>query len=137
MVLTATLTMTGCLICGNMSTWDGPLETAPLSSDSVFPAGPVNGTQTESPCDPVLMLGPGGCEFLTAEVDLDNFTDPFSNDTDGDGLNDSREALTLLTDPTAVDTDGDGILDGRSERELWGPSVGIRSTQQQYRRRPI
>ena len=55
---------------------------------------------------------PRGCAFLTAEVDGITFTDPYSNDTDGDGLNDSREALILLTDPTAVDTDNDGISDG-------------------------
>lgn len=90
-----------------------------------FRPGPANGTQTESPCDPVLMLGPGGCEFLTAEVDSITFTDPFSNDTDGDGLNDSREALTLLTDPTAVDTDGDGILDGIEVNGSYGdPPLG-------------
>lgn len=77
-----------------------------------FQPGPENGTQTETPCNPVLSLGPGGCAFLTAEVDGITFTDPFSNDTDGDGLNDSREALILLTDPTAVDTDNDGIADG-------------------------
>ena len=77
-----------------------------------FQPGPDIGTQTETPCDPVLSLGPGGCAFLTAEVDSITFTDPFSNDTDGDGLNDSREALVLLTDPTSVDTDRDGIPDG-------------------------
>ena len=90
-----------------------------------FRPGPANGTQTESPCDPVLMLGPGGCQFLTAEVDSITFTDPFSNDTDGDGLNDSREALTLLTDPTAVDTDGDGISDGIEVNGSYGdPPMG-------------
>ena len=90
-----------------------------------FRPGPANGTQTESPCDPVLMLGPGGCQFLTAEVDSITFTNPFSNDTDGDGLNDSREALTLLTDPTAVDTDGDGISDGIEVNGSYGdPPMG-------------
>ena len=48
----------------------------------------------------------------TAEVDGITSTDPQSNDTDGDGLNDSYEALILLTDPTSVDTDSDGIDDG-------------------------
>ena len=61
--------------------------------------------------NPVLSLGPGGCQFLTAEVGR-IATDPQSNDTDGDGLNDSYEALILLTDPTSVDTDSDGIEDG-------------------------
>ena len=77
-----------------------------------FRPGPTNMTQTESPCNPILSLGPGGCEIFTAEVDGITQTDPFNNDTDGDGLNDSLEALVLLTDPTSPDTDSDGILDG-------------------------
>lgn len=77
-----------------------------------FRPGPLAMTATESPCNPVLSLGPGGCQFLTAEVDGITSTDPQSNDTDGDGLNDSYEALILLTDPTSVDTDSDGIEDG-------------------------
>ena len=90
-----------------------------------FQPGPDNGTETETPCDPVLALGPGGCAFLTAEVDGITFTDPFSNDTDGDGLNDSREALILLTDPTAVDTDNDGISDGVEVNGSYGnPPLG-------------
>lgn len=77
-----------------------------------FRPGPFNMTGTESPCNPVLGLGPGGCLIFTAEVDGITQTDPNNNDTDGDGLNDSYEAFVLLTDPTAVDTDGDGIWDG-------------------------
>lgn len=77
-----------------------------------FRPGPINMTATESPCNPVLSLGPGGCSIFTAEVDGITRTDPQNNDTDGDGLNDSMEALVLLTDPTSPDTDSDGILDG-------------------------
>ena len=77
-----------------------------------FRPGPNAMTATESPCNPILLLGPGGCLIFTAEVDGITQTDPNNNDTDGDGLNDSHEALLLLTDPTAVDTDGDGIHDG-------------------------
>ena len=77
-----------------------------------FRPGPFNMPGTESPCNPVLGLGPGGCLIFTAEVDGITQTDPNNNDTDGDGLNDSYEAFVLLTDPTAVDTDGDGIWDG-------------------------
>ena len=77
-----------------------------------FRPGPNNMTATESPCNPVLGLGPGGCAIFTAEVDSITQTDPNNNDTDGDGLNDSYEALILLTDPTAIDTDSDGISDG-------------------------
>ena len=39
-------------------------------------------------------------------------TNPSSNDTDGDGLNDSYELeLDMPTDPTLADTDGDGLGD--------------------------
>jgi outer membrane protein OmpA-like peptidoglycan-associated protein len=38
-------------------------------------------------------------------------TDPKNPDTDGDGLNDGEEYLTLKTDPLKVDTDGDGLSD--------------------------
>ena len=77
-----------------------------------FRPGPINMTVTESPCNPILQLGPGGCQIFTAEVDGITQTDPQNNDTDGDNLNDSFEALVLLTDPTALDTDSDGIPDG-------------------------
>ena len=77
-----------------------------------FRPGPLNMTVTESPCNPVLSLGPGGCTIFTAEVDGITQTDPQNNDTDGDGLNDSLESLVLLTDPTSPDTDSDGIFDG-------------------------
>ena len=68
-------------------------------------------TKTESPCNPVLLLGPSGCVGFTAEVDGNTETNPQAPDSDGDGLNDSFEALILLTDPTAIDTDGDNITD--------------------------
>ena len=38
-------------------------------------------------------------------------TDPTSIDTDGDGLNDSYEVLTLKINGTSPDTDGDGLND--------------------------
>ncbi len=38
-------------------------------------------------------------------------TDPSNPDTDGDGLTDGVEVLTLRTDPNRVDTDRDGIND--------------------------
>ena len=85
-----------------------------------FRPGPINMTATESPCNPILFLGPGGCQIFTAEVDGITSTDPMDNDTDDDGLNDSFEALILLTDPTAVDTDSDGISDGNEVNGLYG-----------------
>ena len=85
-----------------------------------FRPGPNNMTATESPCNPVLGLGPGGCAIFTAEVDSITQTDPHNNDTDGDGLNDSYEALILLTDPTSSDTDSDGISDGVEVNASYG-----------------
>ena len=38
-------------------------------------------------------------------------TNPTLNDTDGDGLNDSYEVLTLMTNATLADTDDDGLAD--------------------------
>ena len=90
-----------------------------------FRPGPINMTITESPCNPILSLGPGGCAIFTAEVDGITQTDPQNNDTDGDGLNDSFEGLVLLTDPTSPDTDGDGILDGIEYNGSYGdPAQG-------------
>ena len=65
-------------------------------------------------------IGPGGCATLTAEVDGITSTNPTNADSDGDGLNDSYEALTLLTDPTAFDTDGDGLSDGVEVNAAYG-----------------
>ena len=38
-------------------------------------------------------------------------SDPSDIDTDGDGLNDSYEALTLRSNPASNDSDGDGLFD--------------------------
>ncbi len=42
-------------------------------------------------------------------------SDPFNPDTDGDGLPDGYEVLTLNTDPLEIDTDGNGVLDGNED----------------------
>jgi internalin A len=39
-------------------------------------------------------------------------SDPFSADTDGDGITDGVEVYVHYTSPTDTDTDGDGLLDG-------------------------
>ena len=56
---------------------------------------------------PVVALD--GDDVVAVEELLDG-TDPLAADTDGDGLDDGREA-ELGTDPTAADADDDG-LDG-------------------------
>ena len=65
-------------------------------------------------------MGIGGCATSTAEIDGITSTNPQRADTDGDGLNDSYEALTLLTDPTSSDTDSDGISDGVEVNGAYG-----------------
>ena len=89
-------------------------------------------TETTTPCNPSSLppVGPGGCATLTAEVDGVTSTNPNVADTDGDGLNDSYEALILLTDPTAADTDNDGIDDGIEVGSAYGDplSRAIRGT---------
>ena len=87
-----------------------------------FQPGPAGSGRTEtiSPCNPVLAIGPGGCVTLTAEVDGVFTTNPLIADSDGDGLNDSHEALVLLTDPTDPDTDSDGIDDGVEVNGMYG-----------------
>jgi hypothetical protein len=42
-------------------------------------------------------------------------TDPFANDTDGDGLSDGFEDRRTAFDPLTADTDGDGTLDGATD----------------------
>ena len=97
----------------NLLEFVNPTWTTMCGSSPCFRNGPDGIiTETTSPCDPVQGIGPGGCATYTAEVDGITSTDPQRADTDGDGLNDSYEALTLLTDPTSSDTDSDGISDG-------------------------
>jgi uncharacterized protein YkwD len=45
-------------------------------------------------------------------------TDPFSDDTDRDGLSDLAETMVYHTDPLNPDTDADGVSDGNEVR--WG-----------------
>lgn len=48
------------------------------------------------------------------QIDYDgiNFTDPWNEDTDGDGIKDGTETKVFFTDPTTNDTDRDGMPDG-------------------------
>ena len=97
----------------NLLEYVNPTWTTMCGASPCFRNGPDGlVTETTSPCDPVDGIGPGGCATFTAEVDGITSTNPQRADSDGDGLNDSYEALTLLTDPTSSDTDRDGIPDG-------------------------
>ena len=105
----------------NLMEYVNPTWTTMCGSSPCFRNGPDGiVTETTSPCDPVQGIGPGGCATFTAEVDGVTSTDPQRADTDGDGLNDSYEALTLLTDPTSSDTDSDGINDGVEVNGAYG-----------------
>ncbi len=48
---------------------------------------------------------------LTLDQEYRNNTDPFNDDTDGDGMNDYQEVMVYDTDPFNYDTDGDGMND--------------------------
>ena len=48
---------------------------------------------------------------LNLSQEVKAFTNPDNPDTDGDGLNDSYEFLTLGTNAASADTDGDGLND--------------------------
>ena len=105
----------------NLLEYVNPTWTTMCGSSPCFRNGPDGiVTETTSPCDPVQGIGPGGCATYTAEVDGITSTSPQRADTDGDGLNDSYEALTLLTDPTSSDTDNDGISDGVEVNGAYG-----------------
>ncbi|MEC7703977.1 MAG: transglutaminase domain-containing protein, partial [Candidatus Thermoplasmatota archaeon] len=106
----------------NIYEYMNPSWDTSLNGVDYFQPGPAGSGRTEtiSPCNPVLAIGPNGCTTLTAEVDTVLATNPMVSDTDGDGLNDSYEALVLLTDPTDVDTDSDGIDDGVEVFGLYG-----------------
>ena len=97
----------------NLYEYINPSWTTTCGGQPCYKPGPDGSfTETTSLCTPHLGIGPGGCATLTAETDGVTSTHPQIPDTDGDGLNDSHEALTLLTDPTNSDTDADGISDG-------------------------
>ncbi|MGB1587777.1 MAG: transglutaminase domain-containing protein [Poseidonia sp.] len=105
----------------NLLEYVNPTWTTMCGSSPCFRNGPDGiVTETTSPCDPVQGVGPGACATYTAEVDGVTSTSPIRADTDGDGLNDSYEALTLLTDPTSSDTDSDGISDGVEVNGAYG-----------------
>ena len=106
----------------NIYEYANPTWTTQCGGQDCWRPGPSTAAMTETvtPCDPAAGIGPNGCQSNTAEVDGITSTDPQNSDTDGDGLNDSYEALVLLTDPTSRDTDGDGIDDGVEVNGAYG-----------------
>ena len=51
-------------------------------------------------------------------------TDPFDDDSDGDGLTDWHEVFVSGTDPMSADTDGDGINDNVDSNPLDDSTTG-------------
>ncbi len=51
-------------------------------------------------------------DLLNASMEHHEHTDPNNADTDGDGVGDGLEVLSLGTDPLRRDTDADGLIDG-------------------------
>jgi hypothetical protein len=58
---------------------------------------------------------------LTDQEEIELGTDPFSPDTDKDGLTDKEEVLLWHTDPKNPDTDGDSYLDGEEVSHGYRP----------------
>lgn len=50
-------------------------------------------------------------DFLSEAQEKELGTDPYNEDTDGDGLRDGDEVTKYGTDPLRADTDGDGVND--------------------------
>lgn len=55
---------------------------------------------------------------LTNKAEAEHNTDPFTADTDGDGISDGDEVNVYHTDPLNEDTDGDGLTDGEEINDL-------------------
>jgi hypothetical protein len=51
-------------------------------------------------------------DLLNSKVEDNEATDPNNADTDGDGVTDGLEVLSLNTSPLRRDTDTDGLIDG-------------------------
>jgi hypothetical protein len=61
--------------------------------------------------------------------ELEEGTDPTTNDTDGDNVSDGFELFLLGTDPTASDTNGDGTPDGESDKDGDGLSNAVEAAR--------
>lgn len=64
------------------------------------------------PADSIKMTDDYDKDGLDVKEEYENDTDPFSADTDEDGLNDREELYIYKTDPLLFDTDDDSMSDG-------------------------
>ncbi|WP_420629254.1 protein kinase domain-containing protein [Candidatus Leptofilum sp.] len=83
-----------------------PVENLPVST-------PVLGEGTDEvpPLTAAQLEGDDDGDGLNGEQELIIGSDPFKEDSDGDGLLDGEEVNTHGTDPLLLDTDGDGLMD--------------------------
>ena len=80
------------------------------------PATPILGEAAPAATDtaslsPAQLAGDDDSDGLSGEQELSIGSDPFNEDSDGDGLLDGIEINTYGTDPLLLDTDGDGLTD--------------------------
>lgn len=60
---------------------------------------------------------------MSLEFQIGTGTNPMTEDTDGDGLSDSREVRETGSDPYCVDTDGDGLTDYEEAESHSNPRI--------------
>jgi len=87
----------------------------------LFKGGSTCYLMTEAP----LSLGTDEDEDgLNIHMERDKQTAPLISDTDGDGIMDGTEVISLGTSPTMRDSDGDGIVDGLEDKNRNGKIDG-------------
>lgn len=89
---------------------DNPVESPPAALVE------GEGTIEPSPLTAAQLAGDDDNDGLTGDREIVVGSDPFDEDTDGDGLLDGDEINTYGTDPLRTDSDNDGLLD-RAEIE--------------------
>lgn len=96
--------------------------TEPLAPD-VPPPTEINPDNFEyiPPTEPIDENTDSDADGLTDIREQELGTNPFSNDSDYDGLFDKEEIEIYETDPLNHDTDGDGFTDGEEVRNNYNP----------------
>lgn len=96
-------------------------------SPAVGPAAPTGEQPQDQPAEQPQGQAPTGedndfdRDGLTNAEEEQMQTDPYSADTDADGLYDREEAMAWHTDPLNPDTDGDSYLDGAEVANGYNP----------------
>ncbi len=85
------------------------------------------GTIAPTPLTPAQLAGDDDNDGLSGERETVLGTDPFNDDSDGDGLLDGDEIYTYGTDPLRQDSDNDGLLD-RAEVEQYNTDPTLADT---------